>query len=184
MLNNILKAIDEKAGKEIAKIAQEKERALAVLEQESAQELAQKKSQALELFKEKIEAELAEFKQQEDLAVRFAIQRKKKEIIEKAFEIAERNITNLTSEEFNRIIKALLASLGQEKLKQGEISAGPKTAQALKQLASQGLSLKGQLDREGFIFTTEGLEIDLTLRQVLSQNQEKTVPKVVEILFG
>lgn len=182
MINNILKAIDEKAQEEITKILQEKERFFSVLEQEYSLAIEAKEKQQRDLALKKVAKEIEDFEKTLQLKFNFKIQEEKNKIVKEIYEKAQENISGLGEVEFKKLIKHLASYLPQNK--KGHIEAGERTAKVLHGLVDSEIKLNDTLKEEGFIFKSHDVEIDLRISQVLFQLQETANPELIKILFS
>lgn len=183
MLENILKTIDKKTKEEIAKILKDKETAILELENNYLQEIEKRKREEKNLIESQMKQGLEEFTKNQELGLNFKIQTEKNRILKNIYQKAQERIVNLGDNDYKSLIKKLVDYL--PKNKKGELIAGKKTAVFLKNILKSGdIVVRQDLEEEGFIFKSPEMEIDMRFSQMLEQNQEKTNPELVKILFS
>jgi len=182
MIEDILRAIDEKAQSEIDKIQEEQEGAILALNKDYNKERERNYQRAKEGLLQKNKREIMEAQKMLELQTRFTIQRAKCQILEEVYQAALLKIDKLDDKVFWRLVgqmvKALPVGLA------GQVKADKRTASILPSLLSgRQLTVKDDLSEDGFVVITPKLEIDLRFSQILNQNREKTDPEVLRILF-
>ena len=182
MVNDILKAIDDKAEEQIKKISQEKEEAILALQNEHNIDVKNIQQEQKKKALNEAAKEIEDFEKAFQLKLNFQIQDEKNKLVKEAYEKAKENVLGLNSDDFKKLIKYLASFVPENK--KGHIEAGEKTAKALKGLVSGEIKVQDNLNEEGFIFISNDVEIDLRISQVFSQMQETTNPELVKILFS
>jgi len=180
MLDNILKAIAEKADQEIEKILQEKEEVLLRLRQEHQKAVQEKKIKAEQNLEKEANREIEEKRKAKELETSFKLQQKRNEILSSVYREAEAKVRNIAEKDFERLTKKLLKAVPK---REGRLMAGERTFQALKRMFPQSKAERG-LKQEGLLFQSEELEVDATISQAFNQMREKIDPELVKILFG
>ncbi|MDD4990090.1 MAG: hypothetical protein PHW31_02160 [Candidatus Pacebacteria bacterium] len=182
MVDNILRAIDEKAEEQIAKILQEKEEAILTLQQQHNLAVKAKLKEQKEVALKEAAKEIEDFEKILQLKLNFKIQEGKNQLVKEAYEKAKEKITIIDGESFKKLIKHLAGYLPEKK--KGHIEAGEKTAKVLKGFLASEVAVESNLDEEGFIFKSHDVEIDLRISQIFLHFQETTNPELVKILFS
>lgn len=182
MLDNILKAIDEKAKQEIDKLLKQKKEAIFALESEHQKALQEKQEREKSELVSKVKAEIEEFRQRKQQEASFRLQAERNKMVEAVYRLAEEKTAGLSDGDFKAVVKRLLEHLPEGV--EGEISAGKRTAAVLGKMFSLPCLVRHDLPEEGLVFRSRDMEIDLRISQVLKQNREKTDPEVIKILFS
>ncbi|MDD5433063.1 MAG: hypothetical protein PHE77_00155 [Candidatus Pacebacteria bacterium] len=181
MVDNILKAVDKKAHEQVAKILQEKERAILALEEEYSFAIKAKENLQEELEQRRTVKEVEDFEKMLALRLNFKMQEEKNSIIKAVYQKAQENISNLNDAEFKKLIKHLISYV--PKNSKGRIEAGEKTAKVLHSFLNSEIKIEDGLQEEGFIFKSHDIEVDLRISQVLFQLQQTVNPELIKILF-
>lgn len=181
MVNDILKAIDEKAKEQIVKILQEKEAALLVLEKEYGLAIKAKQKEQNEQEQKMAAKEVEDFEKMLQTRLNFKVQEEKGNIVKEIYEKAQENIANLNEAEFKKLIKHLASYLPQNK--KGHIEAGEETAKVLHGFVDNDIKVENSLKEEGFIFKSHDVEIDVRISQVFLQLQQTANPELIKMLF-
>ena len=183
MLEKIFQTIEKKSADEAAKIIKEKDAAILALEQDYQKEAGRKRDGAKAALQKKGEDDIEELKQRKGQELSFLLQAEKNKIIASAYSAGQEAFAGISDDDFEKWAKALSVSLSA--LKAGDISAGKRTAKALKRiLHNRDFTIKEELEEEGFIFRSDVLEIDARLSQLLKEQKEKTEPLLAKILFS
>jgi len=181
MVEDILKAVDEKAKEQINVIVQEKEKALFALEQYYGLAIKEKQKEQKDLAFNKIAKEIEDFEKNFQVKISFRTQEEKNNLIKEIYSEAQNKISNLGDPEFKKFIKQMLSHLPQKK---GCIEAGKRTADILKGFVDKEIKVEASLLEEGFIFKSNDVEIDFRISQVLLGMEEKISPELIKMLFS
>lgn len=181
-MDKILKVIEEKAENRMVEISKEKERAVLIMEKEYSLAIKEKKEkQRGEALKEAAK-EIEDFEKSLRLKINFKAQEQKNQILEQVYRLAEEKISNLPDEEFKKIVEYLNSCISQKT--NGIFKAGPRTAKFLKEISeNKKIDVKAELEKEGFVFISNDMEVDLTISGVLSQLKETANPELIKTLF-
>ena len=182
MLDNILKTIDNKAEQEIDSINKEKDECILALAMEHKKNLASRHEEKKNELASKIRAEIEEFRQTKQQEASFRFQAERNKVVEAVYSSSKDKVSELNDDDFKKVIKGLLSYI--PKGLEGELSCGKRTAGLLRQVSLVGVSVKDDLEEEGFMLCGKDVEIDLRISQMLKQNRETTDPQVINLLFN
>ncbi|OIO49127.1 hypothetical protein COZ78_02145 [bacterium (Candidatus Gribaldobacteria) CG_4_8_14_3_um_filter_42_11] len=182
MIDDILKAIDEKAEEQIAKILKEKEESFLALENDYDLATRKKQREQRDLALKRTTKEIEDFEKMLQIRLNFKMQEEKNRLIKEIYHEAEEKVTCLGETEFKKLIKYLASYLPHGK--KGHISAGEKTAKVLRSFVDSEIRVENDLNEEGFIFKSHDVEIDLRISQAFSQLREAVNPELIKILFS
>lgn len=182
MIDDILKAIDEKAEEQIAKILKEKEVSLLALENDYGLAIKEKQKEQRDLAFKKVDKEIEDFEKMLQIRLNFKMQEEKNRLIKEIYNEAQEKISCFDETEFKKLVKYLTSFLPHGK--KGHISAGERTAKILKGFMDSEIKVESALSEEGFIFKSHDIEIDCRISQAFSGLQETANPELIKMLFA
>lgn len=183
MLEKIFQAIEEKSAAEAARIVKERDAEILALEESCQREAARKRDEAVAALQNQGENDTEELRQRKSQELSFLLLAEKNKIMAVLYGAAREAFSGVSDDDFEKWVKSLSVSLSA--MKGGDISAGKRTAKALKKiLHNRDFAIKEELDEEGFIFRSDVLEIDARLSQLLTEQRERIEPQIAKILFS
>ncbi|MFH0739946.1 MAG: hypothetical protein V1819_02480 [bacterium] len=182
MVDNILKAIDEKAEEQIVEILQKKEIALLAMQEDNNIAIQTKQKEQKDLGIRKVAKEIEDFEKTLQMSLNFSLQGEKNNLIKEVYNKAQEKVSLFGEVELKKLIKHWMSYLPEAK--KGHITAGERTAKILKDFVDSEMKLDGSLEEEGFIFVSNDVEIDCRISQAFSQLQETVNPELIKMLFS
>jgi len=188
-LEDIIKIIKEETKKEKNEIEKEKEKKLELLSNEYKGKIKEKSDEIIEKVKETKEKELAEelCRNREDRKI--ALLKRKREIIEKVYKKAFKEIKNFSDKDYEKILERLLSEIKKEISGECKIKI---TSSCEKKEILQKLLEKDEIfdiDNEcidskgGFIAKVNDIDIDCRFETIFEKVKEGTEIKVANLLF-
>jgi len=181
MLKQVFQTIEKKVEREKEKILKEKEKEIADLKKWYLSELEKLKRKKREEFRGQLQKDVALFKEKKEREMLFALQQKKKKIVEEIYKKLKEEIV----EKENLLQKLIFKSFQLVKnLPQGEIKCGEKTEKILRRFPEiKKFTFSGRLNEEGFVVETPQFNVDCRVSQIISQKREEWDPLLYKILF-
>ncbi|MEK7627419.1 MAG: V-type ATP synthase subunit E [Patescibacteria group bacterium] len=171
-----IKKINKDGQKQLAEFAKKAKRELISLKRDFEEKLAEKKGKFLE-----------NARNEADFRAKNEILEKKQKLINEIYEKATKKIGNNSSEYYSDLMDSLIEELPSKT--DGQIYCAEKDKKLISDILRKK-SLAREISNEylnsndgGFIFKTENMDIDNTLKTVMLQLKEKTVIEIGKILF-
>lgn len=186
-LDAILQKIKTDSETEIKKINKDEQKQLVEFAKKTKRELISLKRDFEEKLTEKKEKFLENARNETDFHAKNEILGKKQKLIDEIYEKTAKKIGNNSSEYYSEIINNLIEELPSKT--GGQIHCAEKDKKLISDILRKK-SLAHKISNEyldsndsGFIFKTENIDIDNTLKTIIRQIKEKTIIEIGKILF-
>mgnify|MGYP001574780473 FL=1 len=185
-LDAILQKIKTDAETEINKINKDRQKQSAEFSKKAKQELILLKRCFEEKLAEKKEKFLENARSDADFYAKNEILKKQQELIDEIYEKTAQKIINSSPEYYSNLMAYLIEKL--PKKGDGQIYCSEKDKKIISDiLRKNGLAYEiknGEFnDRNGFVFKTETIDIDNTVKAIIQQIKERTIVEIGKILF-
>ena len=185
-LSDIIKSINQSAEDEVAILHKQNQEAISNVQVEYQKKLSEAKTKLLKQAQIAADRKVSQANFEAKFAVVNHVLKQKRDLLTEIYNIALKRLASASKSDYEKLMVKLIKQLPQ--LSQGEIIPAKNDEAVIKKavdIAKSSYIFSPQTTDSlgGFIFVSEGLEINNTLENVINNLKEQTETEVTKILF-